>query len=163
MPKHDPAQLVARFEAVAQTRMVGLPLVNAALRVEAVGFQHSAPFGDEDPGWLGVLVTPWSMNLLWWPDEDANVASAGEMRWRTLGPERYLFTGVREEGLDGFEMCSLFSPMFEFADAAAARAVAMEAMRQLDQTLERARAAAAAQRLDAPARRDFLRGRFAAR
>ncbi len=53
----DPsARLVAAFEAAA-VRMRGLPIVNPALAVEAVGF---APW---EGHWLGVMVTPWFINL----------------------------------------------------------------------------------------------------
>lgn len=163
MPDHDPARFAACFEEVARTRMAGLPFVNPALRVEAVGFVPAAPFDDEDPGWLGVLVTPWCMNLIWWPDHTQAAAAVGEMRWRTLGAERYLFIGAHEAGLDSFEICSLFSPMQDFADAATARAVAEQAMAQVLQALAQARAEAAARQVEAPARRAFLTGRLPAR
>ena len=53
------------FAHIAATRMQGVPVQNPALRVQAVGF---APQADPDGGeWLlGVLVTPWFMNLVWW-------------------------------------------------------------------------------------------------
>ena len=55
------ATLERAFRQVAETRMQGVPLLNAALQVQAVGF---APLADEPGVALGVLVTPWFMNLL---------------------------------------------------------------------------------------------------
>ena len=57
----DPsARLNASFRDAAE-RMQGLAIVNPALEVEAVGF---APWQDH---WLGVMVTPWFMNLVLLP------------------------------------------------------------------------------------------------
>ncbi|MCU7849425.1 MAG: [NiFe]-hydrogenase assembly chaperone HybE [Candidatus Thiodiazotropha sp. (ex Lucinoma kastoroae)] len=55
--------LEQQFRTIEQQRMEGLPLLNKALRVEAVSFCE----------WnglcLGVLITPWFMNLMLIPDE----------------------------------------------------------------------------------------------
>ena len=48
--------------------MQGLGFVNPALRVEAVAFE---PW---DGHWLGVMVTPWSINLLLLPHDPAGLA-----------------------------------------------------------------------------------------
>ena len=50
--------LVASFERIGRESMRGLPFYNESLSVEAIGFDR---FGD---GWLGVLITPWFMNLM---------------------------------------------------------------------------------------------------
>ena len=52
------ARLEATLRHIAETRMVGMAMVNPILAVEAVGFR---PMGQE---WVGVLITPWSMNLI---------------------------------------------------------------------------------------------------
>lgn len=151
-------QLEQAFETIARTRMAGLPTVHPALRVEAVDFApHAAP--DGEAGLLGVLVTPWCMNLVWLPatpHEGNAVIRSGVAREFVLAGARYAFLGAHEalQGLGGFEACSLFSPMQDFADHAGARAVATEALRVLRQQAEAAPAA--------PARRAFLlRGRAA--
>jgi [NiFe] hydrogenase assembly HybE family chaperone len=136
------ASLVAAFEHIARTRMAGVPLLHAALRTEAVGFQAQAD-DDGEAGLLGVLITPWFMNLLWLPGAQALPLALGATRSRRLGGETLSFLGGEEDGCR-FEACSLFSPMFEFADQAAARAVALAALGHLRQPQATTAAVAAA-------------------
>ncbi len=119
------AALEARFALIATTRMAGVPLLNEKLSVAAVGFEPV------DDGALGVLLTPWFMNLLWLPAAEAEVAAQGASRRRAVGRENFEFIGAHEEGLGAYETCSLFSPMFEFEDQAAALATAREVLAQL--------------------------------
>jgi [NiFe] hydrogenase assembly HybE family chaperone len=51
-------KLVERFEAIGEETMRGLPLVNTALAVEAVGFERH---GDD---LVGALITPWFINVV---------------------------------------------------------------------------------------------------
>ena len=125
------------FRHIATTRMAGVPVLHAPLQVRAVGF---APL-PEAPGWLcGVLVAPWFMNLLRLPLQPlADIASAsaagclevGHDLQRRIGSEALYFVGAHEERLGHFEQCSLYSPMFHFADQAAAVATAAEVMKLL--------------------------------
>lgn len=147
------AGLEAAFQRIAAQRMAGVALLNPSLRVQAVGFrlhrddpegpdaQEAAcgPVGisgDIHPYWaLGVLVTPWFMNLVRLPLEAAaRPAAPGSSQWRTVASRPMEFFGAAEDGVGGFEACSLFSPMFEFADQAAALAVAAEVLRLLRPT-----------------------------
>jgi [NiFe] hydrogenase assembly HybE family chaperone len=122
------------FAHIAATRMQGVPVLNGALRVQAVGF---APQADPDGGeWqMGVLVTPWFMNLVCLPltvaDAGKAVLGVGQKANRQIGGEHFEFIGAHEEGLGAFACCSLFSPMFEFADHAAAVATATEVLNLL--------------------------------
>ena len=65
-PQRRLAGLEAVFRRIATTRMRGVPVLNPALSVQAIGFGpdplRTAP--DAAPTMLGVLVTPWFMNLL---------------------------------------------------------------------------------------------------
>nr|AMK59278.1 protein hoxT [uncultured bacterium UPO47] len=128
---HAPALLVAVFEAIGRERMACLGLVHPALAVEAIGFARAAGPADDEPGWFGVLLTPWCMNLLWWPDRDHAAAAPGAIRLHTHGEERYAFTGGREAQLGAFETCSLFSPMQDFVSQDQARGVALAVLGQL--------------------------------
>jgi [NiFe] hydrogenase assembly HybE family chaperone len=123
----DPsAALQAAYDTIRRTRMEGIPILNPAVGVEAVGFRRWRGF------WLGVLVTPWCMNLALteaepaaWPalrvgEKFTQIFPAGRFEF-ILGRETLLGTGRRGETL----MCSLFSPMFEFANHAGARATAL--------------------------------------
>jgi [NiFe] hydrogenase assembly HybE family chaperone len=96
--------------------MADVPILNEAIGVEAVGFREI------DEGLLGVLVTPWFMNLMLLPIEAAawEGQRAGEKTLHTLPAGCYEFIAGHEEGVGDYRMCSLFSPMFEFADHAAA-------------------------------------------
>lgn len=133
--------LEQRYREIAATRMAGVALCHPQLEVAAVDFAPDA----DGAGALGALVTPWFMNLVWLPlplpvpkarphDPSAPPPAAlrvGETRRRAVGPEIFEFIGAQEDGLGNFEACSLFSPMFEFADQAAA----VETARQVLQLL----------------------------
>jgi len=58
-PSARAAALEARFGDIAATRMRGVPVLHEGLAVQAVGFEAV------DDGLVGVLVTPWFMNLVW--------------------------------------------------------------------------------------------------
>jgi [NiFe] hydrogenase assembly HybE family chaperone len=141
------------YQRIARTRMKGLPMMCLRLDVQAVGFAEE----DDGEHALGVLVTPWFMNLVRLPlPEHATTALAvGQTAPRDIGTRCFDFIGAHEPGLGAFESCSLFSPMFEFADQAAAVATAHEALKEL-------RANAASRPPAQPARRGFLFGRSGA-
>ncbi|WP_455218657.1 [NiFe]-hydrogenase assembly chaperone HybE [Kaarinaea lacus] len=54
--------LVRRFQQIGDERVSGLPIYNDALNVEAVDFQTC------EGGLIGVLVTPWFMNIMLLPE-----------------------------------------------------------------------------------------------
>jgi [NiFe] hydrogenase assembly HybE family chaperone len=116
----DPSpRLVDAYRAVA-TRMEGLPFVNAALAVEAVAF---APWQGH---WLGVLLTPWFMNLILAPGDLSawqSLAPGKKRRYRFPAGE-YDFIGAHDERAGEYQACSLFSPVLEFDDQETARLVA---------------------------------------
>jgi [NiFe] hydrogenase assembly HybE family chaperone len=144
------------FGDIARNRMQGVPLLNPALQVQALGFE---PDPLEAGIWLGLLITPWFMNLVRIASQPrpgaAGYLPAGEKATRQFGNTRFEFIGVFEPSMGAFETCSLFSPMFEFADHSAAVATATEVLSQLRQvapaTLPKAPAP--------PSRRGFLFGR----
>jgi len=137
-------RLEQTFERIARTRMAGLPLMHPRLAVRAVDFT----VGDDGIA-LGVLVTPWFMNLVRLPlrpEAEALLPAPGHGEERAVGGWTFDFLGHEEPGLGRFAAASLVSPMSEFADQAAAETTA----RLL---LERLR--------PRPARRGFLFGRTA--
>jgi [NiFe] hydrogenase assembly HybE family chaperone len=155
----DPSPRLTRaFELIASERMAGVPILNTRLSVEAVGFR------EWNGHWLGALVTPWFINLVVMPLDPA--------AWRSA-PERenvpypfptgvFNFIAACEPGLGEYHACSLFSPVLEFADQAAARATARVALEGLfDPAVlgEAPRSAAdAAEHRQTMSRREFLRG-----
>jgi len=167
-PGQDPSSaLEATYRHVAATRMQGLPFVNHALAVEAVGF---APW---EGRWLGVMVTPWFINLVLAPLDPAawHPLRLGAKRRYAFAAGEYEFIGAIEPGVGEFQICSLFSPVLEFDDQATARFVAEHARAALLDAANRqghgvdlprpGPIARAEQTLDEPmSRRDLLRGRF---
>ena len=144
------ARLETVFRGIAATRMEGVPLLHAGLQVQAVDFAPE-PEGDFA---LGVLVTPWFMNLMRLPLGAAQALATGQVGPQRLGEHRLRFIGAHEAAFGPYEMCSLASPMFEFADQEAAVATARE-------VLVRLRASAPPSAPD-PRRRGFLLGRGSA-
>lgn len=150
------AQLVSAYAEVARSRMAGVPVLHPGLRVQAVGFAELP----DAPGLLcGVLITPWFMNLVRLPLQAAPGGSwpVGAVAARRVGTHTLDFIGSYEPGPGAFEAASLFSPMFDFADQAAAVATAQAVLRLLRE------APAASGAPTAPSRRGFLLGRAAAR
>lgn len=171
--------LTALFENIGQTRMAGVPILNPALRVEALGFElcegvvaHSAPVAAPTPAGalaqaseavsaVGILVTPWFMNLVWFPLERIDQPwTVGRSRSHRVGENIFDFIASHEPTFGSYEACSLFSPMFEFTDHAAACATAQAVLAELRQPPAPAPATAApAKPSDLAARRAFLFGR----
>jgi [NiFe] hydrogenase assembly HybE family chaperone len=121
----SPAATLERvFRRVLEQQMQDMPLVNPALSVEAVGFR---PW---DEHWLGVLVTPWFMNLVLMPRTAAkwNPIRERESRHYVFPAGVFEFIGSQDPVLGDYQACSLFSPMFDFADHAAARDTAAAAL-----------------------------------
>ncbi|MDX1500260.1 MAG: [NiFe]-hydrogenase assembly chaperone HybE [Woeseiaceae bacterium] len=114
--------LVDHFRAIAAGKMQGLPIVNPALDVEAVGFARDAE-GHE----TGVLIAPWFMNLVILPATDAwDALPAGATVDWSLPSGRYEMTVCRDDRLGTYLTAVLFRSVTDFPDRATARAVARE-------------------------------------
>ena len=118
-------RLVAAYRKVA-LGMHGLPIYNPQLVVEAVGFREHG--GRQ----IGVVVTPWFMNIVALPaaDEAGDWASGRSIRIAFPSGE-YEFIAGELEGIGRLASCSLFSPMNDFADHEAARLAAEAAANAL--------------------------------
>lgn len=114
------------YRRIEQTRMQGLPFLNPALAVRALGFMPWAK------NFVGVLITPWFMNLMLLPgEEDWSELKVGDKVTHLFHSGAYEFTVGYEADFGRYQMCSLFSPMQQFVDQAAAEATAVEVMRGL--------------------------------
>jgi [NiFe] hydrogenase assembly HybE family chaperone len=118
----DAVTRLVNYYRHASINMKGLPIYNPTLAVEAVGFRA------HDSRQVGVIVTPWFMNLTVLPG-DADRAS-----WKAGGTARLAFPSglydfvVSEAGDNGMiATCSLFSPMQDFTDHEAAQVAALAA------------------------------------
>ena len=122
------AALERLYGEIAERSMRGLPVYNAALRVESVGFRAVGGRA------VGIVATPWFMNLV-----VAALPGGEALPPRPAGASiDYAFAGgdfacvVGE--MDGFgrvDSASLFSPMFQFDDPEVVRAVAEAAIAEI--------------------------------
>ncbi|MCB6182385.1 [NiFe]-hydrogenase assembly chaperone HybE [Leeia sp. TBRC 13508] len=119
MPNEVTAKLVSTFEHIWRNRMADVPILNPNLSVQAVGFRMT------DGRWTGVLITPWFMNLLLLPaDGELPASTPGDPVLVNLPGGEMPFLLANEPGIGEYAMCSLFSPVMEFADMDAAVATA---------------------------------------
>lgn len=122
----DPSTfLAAHFEQVWQTQMHDLPFVNPALQVEAIGFVRYS--GD----WLGVVVTPWFLNLFLlngggslWGD-----IPAGQRRYLELPCGALQFIADDDPVIGPYQYCPLIAPVTGIAGMGQARQAALDALR----------------------------------
>jgi len=118
--------LVARYEAIYEERMRDLPIVNPRLAVEAVGFER---WEDQD---LGILITPWFMNLVLLPNSERLVDFPQGERVECRFPSGPCeLTVYHDEDLGSYLAAVLFRTVVDFPDQDVARAVAEEALAQL--------------------------------
>lgn len=121
------ADLVARIEAhyrsVARGPMADVPLCNPRLTVRLVRLV------DWEGMRLGVLVTPWAINLMLLPGIAgwAPAAPLSKQRWCFPSGD-YAFIHAEDAGFGAYQMCSLFSPALEFDSMAAACETAAAAL-----------------------------------
>lgn len=156
-------RLADAFERIHRERMLGLPILHPGLCVAVVGGRCWR--GD----WIGVLLTPWCMNLVLIPDANSRdrPVAVGSTQCIELPAGRFELIANEEAGVGPFGACSLFSPMHDFADQAGALATAEAIMTQLfepqgpvgDRSAEHA-AEPPAQPRAAISRRDLLSGRL---
>ncbi len=126
-PQAPVAELERVFRRIGRERMAGLPLLNQALRVEALGFRRN------ECGWSGILITPWFMNLMLlpalgvpWPP-----LAVGKRRPVSLPAGTFEMQGGEEAELGPYLYCPMFSTMSAFADHEIAREIAREVMGHL--------------------------------
>ncbi|KPG00844.1 hydrogenase expression/formation protein HupJ [Rhodopseudomonas sp. AAP120] len=105
----------------ADAAMRDLPIYNPALDVAALGFR------DVDGAALGVVVTPWFMNLVRVPPRGVVAPPPGTVVPRALPVGVLDFTiGVLDDV--AIESCSLVSPMHDFVDQQQAESTALAAL-----------------------------------
>ncbi len=127
MHKLVSTKFVEAFRTIEQENMQGIPILNPALAVEAVGF---SPWGDYQ---LGILITPWFMNLLLIPNDTQTLAdmSCGikVSHQFPAGTRSFIVNELDDIGL--YLSCALYSPMFSFDTQEDAVATASDYMAQL--------------------------------
>ncbi len=115
------------FRHIHKNRMADIPILNDRIEVSVIGFQQW------QKSYLCILITPWFMNLMLLPGEEENWEDKQETTTsrHTFPSGNYEFLIGYEPDIGKYQMCSLFSPMFEFADNAAAVETAEIAIKEL--------------------------------
>lgn len=110
-------ELVDQFRRIGAMQMRDLPIYNACLEVEAVGFQA---LGDR---WIGVLITPWFMNAILLPPARTTLDARGigQKSQEALPAATCAFIGSGDETVGGYKSLSLHSPMDAFTSQDSAR------------------------------------------
>jgi len=121
------SNLVRRFTQIGDEHIRELPIYHRPLEVEAVDFQPWAT------GWIGVLITPWFMNVMLLPrDKDQwQSLAVGQKQMQQLpsGEQEFVVGGDAELGPYLFR--SLASPMLGFSSQIDARQAAQAVLRRL--------------------------------
>jgi [NiFe] hydrogenase assembly HybE family chaperone len=115
----DAVQRLANAYRRAALTVKGMPIYNPTIAVEAVGFR------EHEGRQVGVVVTPWFMNLTVLPSaDDLRVwVNGGSIRLGfPSGAYDFVVNDLPDVGLIG--TCSLFSTMLEFTDHEAAQLAA---------------------------------------
>lgn len=121
------AQVEATFRRIQAERMAGLPLLNPALEVAALGFAR------HEIDWRGVLVTPWCVDLLLLPaTADWPVPGPHERVFRQYAAGNFAFLPNYEDGLGDYLICALIHDMKQFPDQETARMTAQACLIALD-------------------------------
>jgi [NiFe] hydrogenase assembly HybE family chaperone len=120
------ADLTSRFRDIHAQRMQGLPFINEHLEVEAIGFREFQDFE------IGVLTTPWFMNLILLPGADVGTGIDQGHRINVSFPSGDIeFTTAQDEELGLYFSAVLFSTVTDIPDQITARELATEIMEGL--------------------------------
>jgi len=159
----DPATILGRrledcYRHIHVTAMADVPICNPVLGVAATGFRVHGPRA------FGVVTTPWFMSLVAadLPDASPSAPSRVGVTVRQVLPAGEVEFIVGDlPGFGRIDSCSLFSPMFEFADMTAAMDTARLAMEAFfDPAVLEPEPVAATRTATPISRRDLLRGAF---
>ncbi len=119
----DPcARLESAFSAIYAERMR-----RPGLRATRPSASRQSRFAPWKGYWLGVMLTPWSMNLLLAPRDPAawRPLPEGEKRQLSFPAGSFDFISAHSAAIGEYLVCSLFSPLLEFADHETARQAAL--------------------------------------
>lgn len=160
---HPGALIESFYDRVWREQMIDLPFVNHALHVEAVGFRQV------DGDWVGVLITPWFINLFLLPGGGTlwQDLPSGEQRGVGFPAGRLDFIADNnpdpEASVAAYQYCPLIHPVQHLADQATAREAAVAALDALftppaatETPADKSGTGREAE--PAPGRRAFLRG-----
>jgi [NiFe] hydrogenase assembly HybE family chaperone len=110
-------ELVDEFRRIGVAQMRDLPIYNASLDVEAVGFRA---LGER---WIGVLITPWFMSAILLPPvkTELDIKLIGRKSDEVLPAAAYAFIDSGVERVGSYKSLPLYSPMGAFSSQEGAR------------------------------------------
>lgn len=173
LPAERQQALRDAYAAIQKTHFADVPVCNPALEVEAVAFQALAFAAEEgDAGWLGAVITPWSLIAVWLPADAASLAALplASTVIRTLPAGDCPFTVEDAPAVGRFLASPLFSPLHTLRSQEQAQDAATLAITLLLQEASEgekpekrpeeaaASAAEAAETVASPGRRTLFRG-----
>ncbi len=122
-------RLEALYRKIYLDRMQDVPVVNPAIEVEAIGFH------EWEGHWLGILLTPWFMNLLVLPKIGSPWPALKTGKDQAIAIEfphgSYRFLPRMDEELGSYLCCSLASPVKEWRSHIEAAKTARDVMQML--------------------------------
>ena len=112
----DHEAVVVAFYRSVDGKMVDLPVYNKQLSIDATAFRKWESYD------IGVVVTPWCMNvlLLHTGSAESHAFEPGQTFYLQFPSGQYEFICAYDERLGDYATCSVFSPMFEFSEQAVA-------------------------------------------
>ena len=120
-------QIEQTYHKIHIENMQGIPILNPAINVQALGFQEL------EGRVLGIIITPWLMNVVLLPneDEDWSDMQLGDKRPHQFMSKTYKFMLNEIDGIGYCQTHSLYSPMRDFASHDQAVTVAQEFLDKL--------------------------------
>ena len=120
------AELLRHFKHIYIEHMQDLPIVNDRVQVDAVGFRE---FNGHE---VGVLITPWFMNLVLVPRVDEwEESTQGETCSIDFPSGPMDFTVSQDDVLGTYLTAVLFRSVTDMPDQETARAIALQVMKNL--------------------------------
>ncbi len=103
--------LEIEFRRIHMEQMQGIPILNPAIDVQTLGFDHY------QGRILGVLITPWLMNVVMLPRDDENWSNSqvGQKKNFQFPSRSYRFMANKINGIGPCHTHSLYSPMNQFS------------------------------------------------
>lgn len=121
----SPQDLQRRFEHIHESRMRGLPILNPALRVAALAFRR---FGEDQ---VGVLITPWFINLVVLPGDGSRYPAQGERLDYVLPGEALEMTVHADAALGSYLSAVLYREVAAIPDMAYGQKLASDIIERL--------------------------------
>ncbi len=120
------------FEKIHTENMQGIPILNSRISVQALGFQE---YQDRI---IGVIITPWLMNLVLLPssEEDWSDFVLGHKETHEFPAGKYRFLVNEIDGIGFCQTHSIFSPMNNFVSHEQAVVAAQNFLAKLYVTTE---------------------------